>query len=145
MFENPRTRQASKKFYNKCSENSGSEIVFRTDILRKLTLEGIRFLPCNRPINYSKESDIIWCFASRKNKANRGKSETYRQARLCRYVQRMLWMVKAWLLFFKLEGSLYARLLQTKLQPVCPYWSRIHRYFHSFMQQLHKSNRLFCC
>ena len=31
-------RQASKKFYNKCSENSGSQIVFRTDILQKLTL-----------------------------------------------------------------------------------------------------------
>ena len=31
-------RQASKKFYNKCSENSRSLIVFRTDIFRKLTL-----------------------------------------------------------------------------------------------------------
>ena len=31
-------RQASKKFYNKCSENSRSEIVFRTDIFQKLTL-----------------------------------------------------------------------------------------------------------
>ena len=31
-------RQASKKFYNKCSENSRSQIVFRTDIFRKLTL-----------------------------------------------------------------------------------------------------------
>ena len=33
--------QASKKFYNKCSENSRSQIVFRTDILdifRKLSL-----------------------------------------------------------------------------------------------------------
>ena len=30
--------QASKKFYNKCSENSRSQIVFRTDIFRKLTL-----------------------------------------------------------------------------------------------------------
>ena len=39
MFENPRPeRQASKKFYNKCSENSRSLIVFRTDIFRKLTL-----------------------------------------------------------------------------------------------------------
>ena len=28
----------SKKFYNKCSENSRSQIVFRTDIFRKLTL-----------------------------------------------------------------------------------------------------------
>ena len=31
-------RQASKKFYNKCSENSRSQIVFRTDIFRKFTL-----------------------------------------------------------------------------------------------------------
>ena len=30
--------QASKKFYNKCSENSRSQIVFRTDIFQKLTL-----------------------------------------------------------------------------------------------------------
>ena len=31
-------RQASKKFYNKYSENSRSQIVFRTDIFRKLSL-----------------------------------------------------------------------------------------------------------
>ena len=31
-------RQGSKKFCNKCSENSRSQIVFRTDIFRKLTL-----------------------------------------------------------------------------------------------------------
>ena len=31
-------RQASNKFYNKCGENSRSQIVFRTDIFRKLTL-----------------------------------------------------------------------------------------------------------
>ena len=37
MFENPR-RQASQKFYNKCSQNSRSQIVFRTDIFRKLPL-----------------------------------------------------------------------------------------------------------
>ena len=30
--------QASKKFDNKCSENSRSQIVFRTDIFQKLTL-----------------------------------------------------------------------------------------------------------
>ena len=38
MFDNPRRDQASNKFYNKCSENSRSQIVFRTDIFRKLTL-----------------------------------------------------------------------------------------------------------
>ena len=31
-------RQASKKFNNKCSENSRSQIVFRTDVFRKLSL-----------------------------------------------------------------------------------------------------------
>ena len=31
-------KQASKKFYNKCSENSRYQIVFRTDISRILTL-----------------------------------------------------------------------------------------------------------
>ena len=30
--------QASKIFYNKCSENSRSQIVFGIDIFRKLTL-----------------------------------------------------------------------------------------------------------
>ena len=41
MFENPRRgRQAklSKKFYNKCSENSRSQIVFRTDIFPKIAV-----------------------------------------------------------------------------------------------------------
>ena len=39
MFENPRRgRQASKKFYSKCSGNSRSQVVFRTDIFRKFTL-----------------------------------------------------------------------------------------------------------
>ena len=31
-------RQASKKFYNKCSKNSKSQIIFRTDIFQKLSL-----------------------------------------------------------------------------------------------------------
>ena len=39
MFKNPTgERQASKKFCNKCSENSRSQIVFRAHIFRKLTL-----------------------------------------------------------------------------------------------------------
>ena len=39
VSENPtEERQASKKFYSKCSENSRSQIIFRTDIFRKLTL-----------------------------------------------------------------------------------------------------------
>ena len=37
MFENPE-RQTSKKLDKKCSENSRSQIVVRTDIFRKLTL-----------------------------------------------------------------------------------------------------------
>ena len=45
MFENPRRGQASKKFYNKCSENSRSQIVFRRDIFRKLSLGAtVKFL-----------------------------------------------------------------------------------------------------
>ena len=41
MFENPRrVRQARTEFYNKCSENSRSQIVVRTDIFRKLSLGG---------------------------------------------------------------------------------------------------------
>ena len=39
MFENPRRgRQAGKKVYDKCSENSRSQIVSRTDIFQKLRL-----------------------------------------------------------------------------------------------------------
>ena len=38
IFPKSQERQASKKFYNKCSENSRSQIVFRTDIFQKLTL-----------------------------------------------------------------------------------------------------------
>ena len=43
MFENPRRgRQASKTFDNKSSENSRSQMVFRTDIL-KLTLGSLTY------------------------------------------------------------------------------------------------------
>ena len=38
MFENPRRGRQARNFYKKCSENSRSQIVFRTDIFRKLTL-----------------------------------------------------------------------------------------------------------
>ena len=37
-------RQAIKKFYNKSSENSRSEIVFRKDIFRKLTLGALDYM-----------------------------------------------------------------------------------------------------
>ena len=37
-------RQASKKFYEKCSENSRYQIVFRTDIFRKLSLGAPEYL-----------------------------------------------------------------------------------------------------
>ena len=37
MFQNPRTGRQARNF-NKCSENSRSQIVFRTDIFRKLSL-----------------------------------------------------------------------------------------------------------
>ena len=38
MFENPRRGRQAKKVYNKCSANSKSQIVFRTDVFRKLSL-----------------------------------------------------------------------------------------------------------
>ena len=39
MFRNPRrSRQARKKFHNKCSENSRSQIVFQSEIFRKVML-----------------------------------------------------------------------------------------------------------
>ena len=38
MFENPRRSRLERNFTKKCSENSRSQIVFRTDIFRKLTL-----------------------------------------------------------------------------------------------------------
>ena len=38
MFENPRRGRQARNFYNKCSENSRSQIVFQTDIFRKLSL-----------------------------------------------------------------------------------------------------------
>ena len=37
MFENPRRGRQARNFCNKCSENSRSQIVFRTHIFRKLT------------------------------------------------------------------------------------------------------------
>ena len=52
-------RQVSKKFYNKCSENPRSQIVFRTDILQKLTLGApdwiingyyLILLDCSQPV-----------------------------------------------------------------------------------------------
>ena len=38
MFENPRRGRQARNFYYNGSENSRSQIVFRTDIFRKLTL-----------------------------------------------------------------------------------------------------------
>ena len=38
MFENPRTGKQARNFTYKCSENCRSQIVFRTDISRKLML-----------------------------------------------------------------------------------------------------------
>ena len=38
MFENPRRGRQARNFTMKCSENSRSQIVLRTDIFRKLSL-----------------------------------------------------------------------------------------------------------
>ena len=45
--------QTSKKFYNKCSENSRFQIVFRTDIFRKLTLGAPKRLACSMKASMS--------------------------------------------------------------------------------------------
>ena len=37
MFENPRRGRQARNFLNKCSENSRSQIILRTDIFRKLS------------------------------------------------------------------------------------------------------------
>ena len=62
MFENPRKgTEASKKFYNKCSENSRSQIVFRTYIFRKSTL-GAPDHCFARKAKYEMESRICFYF-----------------------------------------------------------------------------------
>ena len=38
MFKNPRRGRQARNFGKKCSENFRSQIVFRTDIFRKLSL-----------------------------------------------------------------------------------------------------------
>ena len=59
MFENPRRgRQASKKFYNKCSENSKSQIVFRTDIFPKIVV-GCPWTVDNSEILYPKKPSTL--------------------------------------------------------------------------------------
>ena len=49
-----------QKFYNKCSENSRSQIVFRTDIFRKLTLGApdLKSFPLNLSILVSSETMV---------------------------------------------------------------------------------------
>ena len=61
MVENPRRRLARKKFYNKCSENSSSQIVFRTDIFPKIVVG----CPWSLDKEFVKEAnkvifDFIW-------------------------------------------------------------------------------------
>ena len=49
-------RQASKKFYNKFSENSSSQIVFRTDIFSKIAV--------GCPLYHNREVIRIYCIQS---------------------------------------------------------------------------------
>ena len=60
MFENPRRGRQAKKFYNKCSENSRSQIVFRTDIFRKLSLSAPKFL-ARADKQGSTPCDAVFC------------------------------------------------------------------------------------
>ena len=58
MFENLRR---GKKFYNKCSENSRCQIVFRTDIFRKLSLGAPETTgPRTKPIKESGNLHYDW-------------------------------------------------------------------------------------
>ena len=45
MFENLSRGRQARNFTDKCSENSRSQIVFRTDIFRKLTLGAPEAMP----------------------------------------------------------------------------------------------------
>ena len=49
--------QASKKFYCKCSENSRSQIVFRTDIFPKIAVG----CPCNNDGDGDGDDDGDGC------------------------------------------------------------------------------------
>ena len=51
-------RQASKKFYNKCSKNSSSQIVFRTDNFPKIDVG----YPCRFMLCKNLEHDFICSF-----------------------------------------------------------------------------------
>ena len=42
-FDNPRRSRQARHFTGKCSENSRSQVVFRTDIFRKLTLGALDY------------------------------------------------------------------------------------------------------
>ena len=64
MFENPREAGKQELFVNKCSENARSQIVFRTEIFRELSLGDPkkRFMPERYPsdkINYTSP-EYVW-------------------------------------------------------------------------------------
>ena len=71
MFENPRRGRQARNFWKKCSENSRSQIVFPTDIFRKLSLGApavltgctheslIRTFNRNRPLNSIADKKVL--------------------------------------------------------------------------------------
>ena len=75
MFENPRRGRQARNFTSECSEDSRSQIVFRTDVFRKLmlgvpALSGLTVLTqgsnkCKRE-NWS-DMTTVWCVSFGRN------------------------------------------------------------------------------
>ena len=61
-FENPGRGRQAKKFNNNCSENSRSQIVFRTDIFQKLSLGAHDLSANNQQQNFNRLTDLTCCW-----------------------------------------------------------------------------------
>ena len=72
-------RHTSKKFYNKCSENSRSQIVFRTDIFRRLTLGAPIQLSLYKSFRTSSFT-IVYVFAEKAGLVNVGIADIWRES-----------------------------------------------------------------
>ena len=60
MFENPRRGRQARNFTTKCCENSRSQIVFRTDIFRKLPLGAPIYGKCSSRLTVYKNCDRVF-------------------------------------------------------------------------------------
>ena len=61
MFENPRRGMQARNFNSKCSENSRSQIVFRTDIFKKLSLGAPEVSPGQQTKSVNEDT-VTWLF-----------------------------------------------------------------------------------